>query len=175
MNSNLLPTGPCHTLSRIRRWSLASFCLIAIGLLSGCASQPTAPTSKPTPPNEPAPPHRVVETALAQLDKPYRYGGQSPRGFDCSGLVYYAYRNSGIAVPRTSREQLRQARPVSLRELLPGDLLFFRERRKVTHVGLYVGEGRFIHASTGERMVKLSSLTSPYWREHLIGAGRYAD
>ena len=117
----------------------------------------------------------MVDTALNQLNRPYRYGGHSPRGFDCSGLVYYAHLHNGIAIPRTTRDQHQGATPVALRDLSPGDLLFFREsRRKPTHVGLYVGDGRFIHASTSEQAVTLSRLNSPYWREHLLGAGRYS-
>jgi len=91
-------------------------------------------------------------------------------------LVYYAYQRNGIAIPRTSREQLRNARRIPLSELAPGDLLFFRERKKrASHVGLYVGDGRFIHASTSEQAVKLSQLANPYWQAHLITAGRYAE
>ncbi len=178
MNSKLLPNESHSLYKAIRHWSATWTCMIAIGSLIGCASQPPATlATQPVPAStrESQPVRGVVETALAQLDKPYRYGGQSPRGFDCSGLVYYAYQHSGIHIPRTSHEQLRQARRVPMKTLAPGDLLFFRETRKVTHVGLYVGDGRFIHASTGRGMVKLSSLEDPYWQEHLIGAGRYID
>jgi cell wall-associated NlpC family hydrolase len=108
------------------------------------------------------------------LDRPYRYGGHTPEGFDCSGLVYYVYQRSGIAIPRTARAQLRGARPVQLRDLAPGDLLFFRESTlKASHVGLYIGEGRFIHASTSQQAVTLSHLHNPYWKKQLLSAGRY--
>jgi cell wall-associated NlpC family hydrolase len=118
----------------------------------------------------------VVSVALAQIDRPYRYGGHDPQGFDCSGLVYYAYQHNGIAIPRTSREQHRRARPVRLQEITPGDLLFFRERKRGTsHVGLYVGEGRFVHASTSERAVILSQLDNPYWKQRLVSVGRYSN
>jgi cell wall-associated NlpC family hydrolase len=118
----------------------------------------------------------VVSLALAQIDRPYRYGGHDPQGFDCSGLVYYAYQRNGIAIPRTTREQHRSARPVQLQEISPGDLLFFRERKKGTsHVGLYVGEGRFVHASTSERAVTLSQLDNPYWKKRLVSIGRYSN
>jgi cell wall-associated NlpC family hydrolase len=115
-----------------------------------------------------------VEVALAQLKRPYRYGGISPRGFDCSGLVYYAYSRSGVEIPRTSTAQYRQSKPIKNERIQPGDLLFFRiERKSPSHVGLYVGEGQFIHASTSQRRVTISHLESPYWRKRLIGAGRY--
>lgn len=147
---------------------------LLLALLSGCAS-PSRDHSRAT---ERTPlerhPVSVVDTALGQLNSPYRYGGHTPRGFDCSGLVYYAHLRNGIAIPRTTRDQHRDATPVALNKLSPGDLLFFREsRRKPTHVGLYVGDGRFIHASTSEQSVTLSRLSNPYWRDHLLGAGRY--
>jgi murein DD-endopeptidase len=118
----------------------------------------------------------VVSIALAQVDRPYRYGGHDPQGFDCSGLVYYAYQRNGIAIPRTTREQHRKAHPVRLQEITPGDLLFFNERKRGTsHVGLYVGEGRFVHASTSEQAVTLSQLDNPYWRKRLVSIGRYRN
>jgi cell wall-associated NlpC family hydrolase len=152
--------------------------LISLGLsliLSGCASPTPSPRAAINLPAPERPSSAVVNTALAQLNRPYRYGGDSPRGFDCSGLVYYAHLQNGIPIPRTTRDQHRQARAVSLRDLTPGDLLFFRQsRRKPSHVGLYVGEDRFIHASTSERAVTLSRLSNPYWQDHLLGAGRYS-
>jgi murein DD-endopeptidase len=161
----------------MKGWSVPLICLLTLLGLSGCASQShvtmqqiqsTSPQVRQTP--------AAVKTALAQLDKPYRYGGSTPRGFDCSGLVYYAYLHNGIAIPRTSQEQLRNARRIALSELAPGDLLFFRQRkRRASHVGLYIGDGRFIHASTSEGAVKLSQLTNPYWQAHLITAGRYGE
>ncbi len=118
----------------------------------------------------------VVETALAQLHKPYRYGGHTSRGFDCSGLVYYAYQSVGIAIPRTTRDQQRSARPVPMRDLSPGDLLFFREwGDKPSHVGLYVGKGSFVHASSSRQSVMLSRLSNPYWKQRLVSAGRYSN
>lgn len=159
---------------RLRGGSLLVTGLILLSILAGCASspQPTRQSSTPAPLKQTS--NAVVRTALAQLDRPYRYGGDSPRGFDCSGLVYYAHLSNGIPIPRTTRDQHRRADPVSQRELAPGDLLFFREtRRKPSHVGLYVGGGRFIHASTSEQAVTLSRLSNPYWQKHLLGAGRY--
>jgi cell wall-associated NlpC family hydrolase len=154
---------------------LRLFCMVVLVSLAGCATPPQAQrqtTIQPPPEQHSSP---VVSTALSLLNRPYRYGGDSPSGFDCSGLVYYAHLRNGIPIPRTTRDQHRRARPVSLRELTPGDLLFFREtRRKPSHVGLYVGDDRFIHASTSEQAVTLSSLSNPYWRKHLLGAGRYS-
>ncbi len=116
----------------------------------------------------------VVNTARSMLGAPYRYGGTTPKGFDCSGLVSYVYRQAGIRIPRTSSDQYRQARKVSLQRLQPGDLLFFRlSPPKVSHVGIYEGSGRFIHAASSGKRVAYATLENPYWREHLIGAGRF--
>ncbi len=166
------------------RAGLLLISLILLTSLAGCAGPLQVYKDPPSPPSQtqaatPTPEQRhntVVSTALAQLDRPYRYGGDSPRGFDCSGLVYYAHLRNGIPIPRTAQDQQRRARPVALQDLTPGDLLFFREiERKPSHVGLYVGDGRFIHASTSERAVTLSHLSNPYWQQHLLGAGRYTD
>lgn len=117
--------------------------------------------------------HPVVAVARSMIGAPYRYGGMTPQGFDCSGLVYYAYREVGIAVPRTTRGQLRSSHPVRLSEVRPGDLLFFRlSGRKVSHVGIYAGDGRFIHAPSKGKRVSYAEAESPYWRSRLIRAGR---
>lgn len=121
---------------------------------------------------------KVVSTALEVMGTPYEWGGSDDNGFDCSGLIQYAYGRHGILLPRTSRDQIRLGVGVEPRlELLrPGDILGFSvERAGVTHVGLYVGEGQFIHSASGG--VKLSSLTashpdSRWWRERLVTARR---
>ena len=116
---------------------------------------------------------RVTAIADEMVGAPYRYGGADPRGFDCSGLVYYVYRQAGAEAPRTTTEQYRQSQRVRLSRLLPGDLLFFRmSRRKPSHVGIYVGHGRFVHAPSSGKAVDYASLDDDYWREHLIGTGR---
>lgn len=120
----------------------------------------------------------VVQTALDAMGAPYAWGGTDANGYDCSGLVQYAYQQHGIILPRISRDQMRMGRPVEPRldTLRPGDILGFSvEGDRITHVGLYVGEGRFIHsASEG---VKISSLSatdpdSAWWRRHWVAARR---
>lgn len=121
--------------------------------------------------NKPGP--LALAVARGHLRTPYVYGGRTPRGFDCSGLVWYSYRQAGVTVPRTSLEQYRQSRPVSVAELSPGDLVFFRvSRQKVSHVGLYVADGRFIHAPSSGKGVCYDSLDSPYWEQRLVAGGR---
>ncbi len=121
---------------------------------------------------------RVVNTALDVMGTPYRWGGTDDNGFDCSGLIQYAYAQHGIVLPRVSRDQIRMGIPVEprLEMLRPGDILGFSvERARVTHVGLYVGGGQFIHSASGG--VKLSSLAatdpdSRWWQERLVAARR---
>ena len=116
----------------------------------------------------------VIDIARSMLGVPYRYGGASPSGFDCSGLVSYAYRSIGISVPRTSGQQFRQATRVATNNLQPGDLLFFRlSPPKISHVAIYDRDGRFIHAPSSGKTVSYASLDNLYWRKHLVAAGRF--
>jgi len=120
----------------------------------------------------------VVETALDVMGTPYQWGGDEEGGFDCSGLIHYAYGERGLILPRTSRDQARMGMQVSrnVDELQPGDILAFSDRGgPVTHVGLYVGDGLFIHSSSSG--VMLSSLVSSegdgrWWRQRWVSARR---
>jgi cell wall-associated NlpC family hydrolase len=115
-----------------------------------------------------------VETALEAIGTPYQWGGTDANGFDCSGLIRYAYAEFGIDLPRISGDQLRMGSHVDLRlgALRPGDVLGFSVTidGEATHVGLYVGDGQFIHSST--RGVRVSNLREPYWQQHFIAARR---
>jgi len=134
----------------------------------------SVPAQQPKLNTAPPKPLTVIATARRMLGTPYRYGGADPSGFDCSGLVSYAYRSVGISVPRTSGEQFRQSRPVATDKLRSGDLLFFRlSPPKVSHVAIYDGGGRFIHAPSSGKQVSYASLENPYWRKHLVAAGRF--
>ena len=117
----------------------------------------------------------IVSAARKQLGIRYRFGGKTPyQGFDCSGLVWYTHKQNGIKVPRNSYRQLQQAEPVRLSRIRPGDLLFFDlGTRKISHVAIYVGNRRFIHAPSSGKRVKYASLDNPYWRGRLVAAGRY--
>jgi murein DD-endopeptidase len=103
---------------------------------------------------------------------PYRYGGESPSGFDCSGLVQYSYRAAGMKVPRTSRAQYKAATPIRLTEAVPGDLLFFRYDNKISHVAIYLGDERFVHAPSSGKQVSVASLRDPHYQQHFAQAGR---
>src|SRR5210317_1898002 len=115
---------------------------------------------------------RAAAIALDQVGAPYRYGGSTPSGFDCSGLVQYSYKQAGLNVPRTTGQLWSAASPVGRSELRAGDLLFFSIEGKMSHVGLYLGERRFVHAPQSGRKVSVESLDSPFYGSALIRAGR---
>ena len=97
----------------------------------------------------------------------------APQGFDCSGLVRYAYLAAGRDVPRTTSEQFRTARSIRQRKLEAGDLLFFRiDSREVTHVAIYTGHGRFVHAPQSGKSVETRALDDEWYADRLVGAGR---
>jgi cell wall-associated NlpC family hydrolase len=99
---------------------------------------------------------------------PYHYGGNNPRGFDCSGLVFYAYGEVGVLVPRTSGEQLHASHPLNVEQALPGDLVFFRMSKRAWHVGIYLGGQSFIHAPSTGRAVVIERLDDEYYLRHRI-------
>ena len=113
--------------------------------------------------------------ALQTLGTPYRWGGASPdSGFDCSGLVTYVFERAwGVLLPRITEEQKRVGKPVRMKELEPGDLVFYNTRnRPYSHVGIYLGDGRFVHAPRPGASVRVESVLTPYWRERFNGARR---
>jgi cell wall-associated NlpC family hydrolase len=116
----------------------------------------------------------VVRVAAALIGTPYRLGGDDPaHGFDCSGLVFYSFDQLGIEVPRTAADLLQAAKPVAREALTPGDLVFFRSSaRRIDHVGIYAGDGRFIHAPSKGAVVTYAYLDDPYYRAHFASAGR---
>jgi cell wall-associated NlpC family hydrolase len=118
---------------------------------------------------------KVVSIAAGLLGTPYRYGGESPRaGFDCSGLVFYSFEQMGLKVPRTAADQRKAAERIGRGDLEPGDLVFFRSSKgRVDHVGIYAGEGRFIHAPNSGSVVSYAYLDDPYYRTHFVSAGRF--
>ena len=116
----------------------------------------------------------VIQTALSLLGTPYRFGGATPEGFDCSGFVNYVYRHSvSLVLPRESHDLARVGKPVPTADLQPADLVYFKiERQKPLHVGIYIGDGRFIHAPSSKGTVNIQSLRLDYWRDRFITARR---
>jgi cell wall-associated NlpC family hydrolase len=161
--------------SRILRalTAFAAPCLV----LAACGGTPALPPEpvRGTAPSV-APGSSVGEQAAVvaarQVGVPYRYGGRSTSGFDCSGLVNYAYARAGKSVPRTTGELWRRLRPVPADELRVGDVLFFDIEGKISHVGLYLGSRRFVHAPSSGREVTIAHLDSAYYRKAFIRGGR---
>lgn len=146
--------------------------LLALVVAGGCAS-----TSGPLRPSSASAVHpiaqRVVAEAQALMGAAYRPGGAGPDGFDCSGLVQYLYARYGVQLPRTSARQFTAGEGVSTRRILPGDLVFFRiNGRSVSHVGLWLGDGRFLHAPSVGRHVRVDDLDTPYWSRRFAGVRR---
>jgi cell wall-associated NlpC family hydrolase len=120
---------------------------------------------------------KIVELAGRFLGYPYVHGGESPSGFDCSGFVRYVHRQFGIDVSHDTRDLFAQGNPVEREQLSPGDVVFFRNtyRSGISHVGIYLGDDRFIHASTHRTGVRTSSLQQPYYAARYAGARRMHD
>ena len=143
-------------------------------LLGGCATSQRTPaasagSTKPTAELR----DDAASHAQKMLGKPYKYGGASPSGFDCSGLVLYSYKRAGLALPHGTDKQRSLSRPIKLADLRRGDLLFFnQEGKKYGHVAIYVGEGKFVHAPSSGKSVRSDRLDSPYWKKHLSEARR---
>lgn len=134
--------------------------------------EPVPPAAVPTPASSDAR-GPIAQLALSMVGVKYRYGGADPAaGFDCSGLVYYTFSSNGHIVPRTSREQFDAARKIPLADALEGDLVFFRDQEKLSHVGIYLGNGQFVHAPSSGGTVSVANLDAPYYQRHLVGVGR---
>jgi cell wall-associated NlpC family hydrolase len=147
--------------------------------LAGCASAPVSNAARHTPPALKASDSplsigdAIAELAMGMVGTRYRYGGSSPaEGFDCSGLVFYAYSQAGLKVPRTAQEQFKAARKIALKNVAAGDVMFFQDEAKLSHVGIYVGDGLFVHAPSSGQRVSVASIESPYYQQHLVAVGR---
>jgi cell wall-associated NlpC family hydrolase len=159
------------------------FCgLLSALALAGCASAPPPRTVAVPPVVSSADPAAVavpagpaveaLTRARGLLGVPYRFGGADPSGLDCSGLVHFVYRESGVLLPRTAEAQQGVLVPVERHALAPGDLVFFRLPEP--HVGIYAGGDEFIHAPGSGRGVEVARLREPWFQLAFAGAGRVA-
>lgn len=150
--------------------------------LTGCGKPQAVRQSPPqsrdwsgSKPKDPAAANAVLIRAIGLVGTPYRWGGNTPEsGFDCSGLVNYVFRDVlDVRLPRTSRELAAMQGPkIAANRLTTADLVFFGKDGEVSHVGIYVGEGRFVHAPRTGGTVRLDHLDTAYWRNHYTGAKR---
>lgn len=116
----------------------------------------------------------IISTAKNYLGVKYNFGGTATSGFDCSGFVGYVFRQNGIILPRTTRAQFSKGEKISLESAQPGDLVFFNiSPGRVTHVGIYLGELKFIHAPSSGKEISISSMDISYWKERFAGAVTY--
>jgi cell wall-associated NlpC family hydrolase len=159
-----LPRGLCA-------WAILTLSAV---LFAGCAAAPER-RGEPAPAGElRAEVQSVTGFARKLLGRPYRFGGAEPEGgFDCSGYVQYVFRQAvGMRLPRATDGQFRLGRPASWWNVRPADLVFFRiEGPKSLHVGIYLGERRFVHAPSSGGAVRVESLDDPFWKQRFI-AGR---
>jgi len=123
-------------------------------------------------PTDAEPGDRVAELARTQVGKPYGWGGTGPERFDCSGLATYVYRQLGIALPRVSLELASTGAHVDRSELKPGDLVFFSLRSAFDHVGIFLGNNRFVHAPRRQEPVRVDNLDDAWWNRAYRGARR---
>jgi cell wall-associated NlpC family hydrolase len=145
----MAPTRPTPSIRRLGAGLFAGAAGLTLAFAPGTAvAAEPAPASSSTAPAPSEAAQEAVDTARAQVGKPYRYGGAGPDSYDCSGLTQYAYRAAGIELPHSSRSQSEMGTPVARADLQPGDLVFFYE--PVSHVGIYVGDGQMVDAGSEE-------------------------
>ncbi|WP_425339126.1 C40 family peptidase [Onishia taeanensis] len=139
---------------------------LVLTLLAGCAGQQLATDDRSA--GLSIERLLVLDQARDALGTPYRWGGASTNGLDCSGLVLVSYRAAGLQVPRTADDQYRALPPIEAAR--PGDLLFFGRGSRASHVGIYAGNGQMIHAPGRGRQVTTTSLDLDYWQKRFLGA-----
>ncbi|HET6603176.1 MAG TPA: C40 family peptidase [Xanthomonadaceae bacterium] len=156
-------------MDRIRAWFAWAAVMGTLMLVHACAPVQHSRHASPMKAPVAGDPNAVIFRAISLVGTPYRYGGNTPEGgFDCSGLVAYVFRDTlALALPRRSAEIGALELPrVGRARLRPGDLVFFAGGREIDHVGIYVGEDRFVHAPNSGGTVRLDSLDGPYWRDN---------
>ena len=191
-NPKLAASGPAPAVAGTprRSWLISGLGLGAAVLLAGCSSPPAKrPVPTSSEPSNPAASRRpsgpyssvrndVAMAALSLLNTPYAWGGRGPAtGFDCSGLVAHVLREGGgVQVRGTAADLGRMSRPIDRADLQPGDLVFFNTLgARHSHVGVYVGDGRFVHASNPRTGVRIDALNNRYYAQRFEGAHTLLD
>lgn len=144
-------------------------------ILCAPLSAQTSPLSQPVPgvPKAPGSGLKVLKTAKSFLGTPYRWGGVTSRGFDCSGYVQSVLKKHGFTVPRLADVQYAKSNKVRYKDLKPGDMVFFSTYLPgASHCGFYLGNGEFIHASSAGKQVMISQMRNGYYRNRFVGGGR---
>lgn len=117
---------------------------------------------------------QILTTATQYIGTPYRHGGTTPSGFDCSGYVYFVYEKNNIKIPRSTLQQYKKGQKIPYRMAQPGDLVFFRiNMGEISHVGIFVGNDTFVHAPSSGKHVRYDSIANPYWKKRFCGAVTY--
>jgi cell wall-associated NlpC family hydrolase len=148
----------------------SAWLLLVAALLVGCASRP--------PGGDRALQQAIRVDALAQVGKPYRYGGRGPDSFDCSGLVAYVYGRAGIKLPRSTMDLYRSGEKIDRDEVRAGDLLFYRfeeRKREPSHVVIYLGDGEAVHAPVTGGAVRATRIDAPWYEKRYVGARRVLE
>ncbi|MGE0392903.1 MAG: C40 family peptidase [Vicinamibacterales bacterium] len=164
-------------LTRCNTLSVAVLALLAVG---GCATSNAVPVPRPFP-GAPIPGASragatrtsIIDHAMRLLGAPYRDGGETPAGFDCSGFTRYVFGLAQVTLPRLTQEQARVGAALSVRDSRPGDLIFFTTIAPgASHVGIVLDGNRFVHAPTSSGVVRIESFATPYWKARVVGVRR---
>jgi murein DD-endopeptidase len=158
-----------RTIFKKRRFAFLLIVLLCTTVVvTCCTSAPVKPATGYTSDTG----EKAAKTAISMIGRPYKYQGDSPSGFDCSGLVRYSYLTAGLEVPHGTLALKNVTRPVG-KNMQIGDLLFFSERgKKYSHVGIFIGSDLFVHAPSTGQKVRKDSLKDPYWKQNFIEARR---
>ena len=160
--------GPMN-FSRVIRTAGAA--VVLLGMVAACAA--VAPVRR-VEGYSPAAGEKAAVTAFAMIGRPYKFKGDTPAGFDCSGLVRYSYLTAGMDVPHGTDAIRISTRSVGLGDARKGDLLFFNQSgKKYSHVGIYVGGNEFVHAPSTGGFVRKESMDDPYWKKHYLDTRRF--
>ncbi len=117
---------------------------------------------------------KIVHTAKKYLGTRYKYGGADPFGFDCSGFAMFVYKKNGISIPREARSQYYSAKRVTIRGAKPGDLVFFKiYSNRISHVGIYLGDRKFIHSPKEGKKVSYADIEDSYWKKRYVGVATF--